>query len=124
MSIRLKIFLVLWALLLPACVSTGTNINDRRLVSRIVVDQSTQSEVTALLGLPAKVVYGKGGEETWQYFQLTEVPRATNYVPVVKAFTEGFDWQTQKLVITFNQEGIVKHLERQQQPAGRDPIPY
>jgi hypothetical protein len=124
MSLPLKVLLVLSALLLAACVSTGTKINDRSLTSKIVVDQSTRSDVAALLGLPEKVSYGNAGEEAWQYFQVTEVPQAGVYVPLVRAFADGFDWRTRRLVITFDKQGVVKSLERQEQSAGKESVPY
>ena len=124
MSRRLTVFCLLGALLLPACVTTGSKINDRSLTSKIVADKSTSSDVVALLGLPEKVAYGKAGGVTWQYYQVTEVPRATDYLPLVRAWADGFSWQTRQLVITFDQNGLVQSLERQQQPAAPEPIPY
>jgi outer membrane protein assembly factor BamE (lipoprotein component of BamABCDE complex) len=119
-----KCWLVLAALLLPACVATGTKINDRSLTSKIVAEKSTRSDVVALLGLPERVSYGQAEEETWQYFQVTEIPKATGYLPLIRAFADGFDWQTQKLVITFDKQGVVKSLERQEQSVGKESVPY
>ena len=124
MSRPLKVLGVLGVLMVSACVSTGTKINDRSLTAKIVVDQSTRSDVVALLGLPEKVSYGKAGAEAWQYFQVTEVPKASVYVPLIRAWAEGFDWRTQRLVINFDQQGVVKSLERQGQPAGKAGVPY
>ena len=124
MSPPLKVLLVLGVLMSSACVSTGTKINDRSLTSKIVVDRSTRSEVAALLGLPERVSYGKAGEEAWQYFQVTEVPQARVYVPLVRAWADGFDWRTRRLVITFDKQGVVKSLERQAQSAGKESVPY
>jgi hypothetical protein len=124
MSLRPIIFSLLGALLLPACVSTGSQINDRSLTSKILVDQSTNSDVAALLGLPEKVTYDEAGGVTWQYFQITKVPKITGYLPLVRAWADGFDWQAQELVIHFDPNGVVKSLERQRQPAGTEPILY
>jgi outer membrane protein assembly factor BamE (lipoprotein component of BamABCDE complex) len=124
MSTPLKVLLVLGVLMVSACVSTGTKINDRSLTSKIVVDQSTRSDVVTLLGLPEKVSYGSAGEEAWHYFRVTEVPKASVYVPLIRAWADGFDWQTQRLVINFDKMGLVKSLERQAQPAGKEGVPY
>jgi outer membrane protein assembly factor BamE (lipoprotein component of BamABCDE complex) len=124
MSRYRKIFVVLGALLCAACLSTGTKINDSSLTAGIVVDQSRQSDVMALLGLPAKVAYGQGGVETWQYFRVTEIPPATVYLPLVRAYADGFAWHTRSLVLTFDKQGVLKTVQRQEQPPGTAGVPY
>jgi len=103
---------ILWALILPACFSTGSKINDPSLTSKILVHHSSKSEVVALLGLPERVSCGQDGGEAWQYYHITEVPNATAYIPLVRAFADGFDWHTRQLVTTFDKNEVVKHLER------------
>jgi outer membrane protein assembly factor BamE (lipoprotein component of BamABCDE complex) len=124
MSRYRKILVVLGALLGAACLSTGTKINDPRLTAGIVVDQSRRSDVVALLGLPEKVAYGQGGVETWQYFQVTQIPQATVYLPLVRAYADGFAWHTRSLVLTFDKQGVVKTVARVEEPPGTTGVPY
>ena len=39
--------------------------------------KSTKAEVTARLGFPALVTYGRKGAETWDYYYVTEYPQAS-----------------------------------------------
>jgi hypothetical protein len=119
-----KIFVLLAGLLCAACLSTGTKIGDPSLTARIVVDQSRRSDVVALLGPPEKVAYGQGGVETWQYFQVTKIPQATVYLPLVRAYADGFAWHTRSLVLTFDRQGLVKTVARVEEPPGTADVPY
>jgi outer membrane protein assembly factor BamE (lipoprotein component of BamABCDE complex) len=111
---RVSWCLVIGALtLFSACISTGTKaINDPALMAKIEIGKSTKAEVTDLLGFPEAAAYPRS-QEVWQYSYQTIDPKPYNYLPIIK-IVNGFDQETRLLTITFNQEGIVQKIERQQ----------
>ncbi len=123
MSLRIESLLVLLVLLLPACVTTGSNVGDQAITSQIEVEKSNKSEVIGLLGLPERVSYEKPGGETWEYLQITTVPQLPNYVPLIRAYAGGYANHAQELLVTFNQAGVVTGLGRRR-AAVPGPVPY
>ena len=83
--------LVFFALLaVSACVSTGAReITQPDTLGRLETGKSTKAEVTALLGFPVLVSYGRKGEETWDYYYVTEYPQAVDFVPVTNCPVAG-----------------------------------
>lgn len=115
----LKLLAVALLLVSSACVSTGTKaIKDAEVVSKIEVGKSTRSDVVALLGYPIAATYKEKGarEVTWHYYYATAYPNATAFVPGLKAVTPGLSETTRMLSVTFNPDGTVKNLEREQIP--------
>jgi outer membrane protein assembly factor BamE (lipoprotein component of BamABCDE complex) len=121
-----KILLLLCSLLpAPACVSTGVPaITDSGLTSKLEADKSTKAEVTALLGFPAIVTYGDQGRETWNYYYVTEYPKATDFIPGVNAAVHGFPQDTRMLTITFDRRGVAQDLQRRQVAGTAAVFPY
>ena len=65
------------------CVATGSlEITEAGRTAGIEAGKSTQAEVSALLGFPAIVTYGEKGQETWNYYYVTEYPTTTDFIPV------------------------------------------
>jgi outer membrane protein assembly factor BamE (lipoprotein component of BamABCDE complex) len=112
LRLALRGLAILGLLLGGGCFSTGTRaIADQELISRIEVGKSTRKDLTALLGPPLTAAY-PGKEEIWNYYYRVDVPLAPNYIFFVKIFKDGVAQKTQILRVTFNQEGIVKNIER------------
>ena len=77
------------------CVATGSQkITEPGRTAGIEAGKSTQAEVSALLGFPAIVTYGEKGQETWNYYYVTEYPTATDFIPVVDAVVSGLQQNT------------------------------
>ena len=124
MSLRLSCFLISCALLLPACVTTAANITDPSRTAKIEADKSTKSDVIALLGLPARVSRGDSGQEAWKYLRVTEIPKAASYLPLIRAFADGFEVEARGLRLTFDQNDVVKNLEPIPPQVVKEPVPY
>ena len=122
----LKIFAVFLALMLaPACVSTGAReITHTESTGRLETGKSAKAEVTALLGFPAIVTYGQKGEETWDYYYVTEYPTAIDFVPVVNALTPGFNQTTRGLTVSFNRQGVLQNLQLSRTSGQAEVYPY
>lgn len=112
-------------LLVYGCVSTGVReINDPTLTARIEAGKSTQAEVTALLGFPTRVTYGQKGQETWEYYYLTEYPHLPQFIPVVDAFVPGLYQCTRVLTLSFDRQGVVQNLQPGQTTGLAEVWPY
>lgn len=97
---------------LYACVSTGAReITRPATTDQLEATRSTKVEVTALLGFPAIVTYGQKGEETWDYYYVTEYPTPIDFVPVVNALAPGFNQTTRGLTVSFDRQGVVQNLQ-------------
>jgi outer membrane protein assembly factor BamE (lipoprotein component of BamABCDE complex) len=119
MSTWLKLLSLAVLLTVSACVSAGDRaINDDGVVSQIQVGKSTQADVTALLGYPLRASYGQRGGVIWYYTAVTMAPAATDFVPVVKAFTPVLPETVRHLAVTFNRDGTVENLDSAPIPQG------
>ena len=107
------------------CVATGSQeITEAGRTAGIEAGKSTQAEVSALLGFPAIVTYGEKGRETWNYYQVTEYPTATDLIPVVNAVVAGFQQNTKVLTVTFDRQGVAQNLQRSQATGNPEVYPY
>ncbi len=106
-------FLLLFALLLAsACVSTGVkDISKPAPPARLEAKKSSQADVIALLGQPVIVTYGDQGQETWNYYYVTEYPQLLDFIPVVNAASPGSQQQSRVLTITFDRGGVAQDLQ-------------
>lgn len=122
----LSISLVFLALLaVSACVSTGAKeIAQADTVGRLESGKSTKAEVSALLGFPVLVTYGRKGEETWDYYYVTEYPPAVAFVPVVAALSPGFNQTTRVLTVSFDRQGLVQNLQKSRTTGKAEIYPY
>lgn len=112
-------------LAVSACVSTGTReITKPGAIARLEAGKSTKAEVTAQLGFPAIVAYGPKGEETWNYYYVTEYPRAVDFVPVVVALADGFKQTTRMLTISFDRQGVLQNLQPARVAGKAEVFPY
>src|SRR5271157_4184137 len=107
----LNLVLVCFALLaVSACVSTGAReITQPATLGRLETGKSTKAEVTALLGFPVLVTYARKGEETWNYYYVTEYPQAVDFVPVMNSLSPGFKQTTRMLTVSFDRQGLVQN---------------
>ena len=121
-----KVFPLFFVLMLGyGCVATGSQgITAAGRTAGIEAGKSTQAEVSALLGFPASVTYGEKGHETWNYYQVTEYPTATDFIPVVNSMASGFQQNTRVLTVTFDRQGVARNLQRSQVAGNPEVYPY
>jgi outer membrane protein assembly factor BamE (lipoprotein component of BamABCDE complex) len=107
------------------CVATGSHeITEPGRTAGIEAGKSTQAEVSALLGFPAIVSYGEKGQETWNYYYVTEYPTATDFIPVVDAVVSGLRQNTRELTVTFDRQGVTRDLQGHQATGNPEVYPY
>lgn len=112
-------------LAVSACVSTGAReITEPERTAGLEADKSTKAEVTARLGFSAIVTYGHKGEETWDYYYVTEYPGAVDFVPLVVALADGFNQTTRVLTIGFDPQGVVQNLQPGRTAGKAEIFPY
>ena len=126
MTMWFKVFPLFFVLMLGyGCVSTGSQeITEAGRTAKIEAGKATQAEVSALLGFPAIVTYGEKGQETWNYYYVTEYPTATDFIPVVNAVTSGFQQNTKVLTVIFDRQGVARNLQRSQMAGNPEVYPY
>ncbi len=118
--------MVFFALLtVSACVSTGAReITHSDTTGKLETGKSTRAEVTALLGFPALVTYGRQGAETWDYYYVTEYPQAVDFVPMAVALAPGFNQTTRVLTVSFDRQGLVQNLQKSRTTGKAEIYPY
>jgi hypothetical protein len=121
-----KVFPLFCVLMLGSgCVATGSQeITEAGRTAGIEAGKATQAEVSALLGFPAIVTYGEKGQETWNYYYVTEYPTATDFIPLVNAMASGFRQNTKELTVTFDRQGVAQNLQRSQVTSNPEIYPY
>ncbi|MCX5891048.1 MAG: outer membrane protein assembly factor BamE [Deltaproteobacteria bacterium] len=126
MTTWFKVFTLFFVLLLSyGCVATGSQkINAAGRTAGIEAGKATQAEVSALLGFPAIVTYGEKGQETWNYYYVTEYPTATDFIPVVNGVVAGFQQNTKVLTLTFDRQGVARNLQRSEATGNPEVYPY
>ena len=116
--------LVAW-LAVSACVSTGAmEITEPQRTGGLEAGKSTKAEVSARLGFPAIITYGQKGEETWDYYYVTEYPGAADFVPLAVALANGFNQTTRVLTVSFNRQGLVQNLQPGRTAGKAEVFPY
>ncbi len=126
MTMWLRVLPVFFAaMLLSGCVSTGSReIADPGITGKIETDKTTQAEVSAWLGYPAIVVYGEKGQETWNYYYVTEYPTVPDFIPLLDAAVSGLRQHTRELTVTFDRQGVARDLQRRQVACNPEVYPY
>ena len=79
---------VLVLLVLSACTSTGTKV-DQEILSTFVKGKTTYSEVVQRLGKPDQSITNDDGTTAIVYTHKQSVEKAANYIPFVGGFIEG-----------------------------------
>lgn len=106
-----KMFFVTALLLcLAACASTGNKelgkVNTADLSSFLVKGRTTKLDVERKFGQPSNVDF-VGSNEKWEYIHTKSSQKATNFIPVVNWFTQGTNDDTKKLVVLFDNKGVL-----------------
>lgn len=78
---------------------------DTDAASHIQVGQTTEAEVISLLGQPLKVQENADGSKVYTYLYVRSEARS-------KVFHSRIHTTGDKLIITFNRQGVVQNLER------------
>jgi outer membrane protein assembly factor BamE (lipoprotein component of BamABCDE complex) len=108
-----------------SCVSTGVKEAAKpELTSRLETGKSTKAEVAALLGDPAIVTYGAQGDETWNYYYVTEFPAPGDFIPVLDALGPFFYQNTRVLTFAYNRKGVLQKLQRTRLTGSAEVYPY
>jgi outer membrane protein assembly factor BamE (lipoprotein component of BamABCDE complex) len=110
---------VLLALAVSACTAnyepqeisrTGrVAIFDDSYIAQIVEGRSTRDDVRSLLGIPTDVAFGPDGTEIWTYEASVTRSRGAS-VRFGTAYGGGSDSDLRRLLVLFDQRGIVKRV--------------
>ena len=102
-----KILVVIIALVLHGCSSTGTQVRQEQL-SEFSRGKTSYQEVIAKLGEPDKVTINPDGGREITYISTRTQPRAASFIPLIGNFVEGKDKATNTAVFKFNKRAILE----------------
>jgi len=102
-----KFAVVLAALALSACASTGVRVTDDQ-ISQFKEGQTTKQEVVAVLGQPTMTMRNADGTTMVMYTYAEARTRASAFIPIVGAFAGGMDTRSNSVVLTFDQQGVLQ----------------
>lgn len=100
---------LLLCLVCGACATYGNKaIEDQSKVAQVQVG-STQEEVRAAIGDPAKIDF-TGDQEVWTYTLTRAQVRAASFIPIVGIFAGGMDATGKNLTVLFDKSGKVAKI--------------
>ena len=95
------------ALAVGGCASTGVRVTDDQ-VAQFKEGQTTQQEVIAALGQPTTTMRNSDGTTMIMYTYAEARTRASTFIPIVGIFAGGVDSRSSNVMLTFDQDGILK----------------
>ena len=105
---QILVFILLIGFFFVGCATVGRKI-DFSKVDEIKIDKTTQSQVISYLGSPDTITRQKG-QTIYMYQYVNVSSRPENFIPIIGSLVGGMDTQSQMVMITFNQDGIVKDV--------------
>ena len=103
------ILIVTLLLLVAGCASSGRKM-DMSKMQDIRKGETTRAELTQWFGSPQYVGLDAEGRSTAQWMYVHVANQGQNFIPVVGAFTMGFDQQMQQLIVTFDENNVVHNF--------------
>lgn len=91
---------------LSACMTTGTKV-DQDTVSKFVKGKTTYDEVVQKLGKPNQSTIDSNGGRTISYMYAHAEANASNFIPIVGAFTGGASSEHTTVSLQFNKRNIL-----------------
>lgn len=102
-----KLSAVLVALLLSACASSGVRVTDDQM-SQFKEGQTTKQDVITALGQPTTTMRNADGTTVLMYTYAEARTRGSTFIPIVGAFVGGVDTRSNNVMLTFDQQGVLK----------------
>lgn len=99
-------WIIFCALVLPGCVSSGTQVADSAL-TQFESGRTTEAQVVHALGMP-QAVSEQGGERYLTYAGAHAQAKAANFIPIVGLFAGGASVQSSAVVFHFNAAGVLQ----------------
>lgn len=95
------------ALMLTACASSGVRVTDEQM-SQFKEGQTTQQDVITALGQPTTTMRNADGTTVLMYTYAEARTRGSTFIPIVGAFVGGVDTRSNNVMLTFDQQGVLK----------------
>jgi outer membrane protein assembly factor BamE (lipoprotein component of BamABCDE complex) len=102
-----KIAAIVAALILAGCASSGVRVTDEQM-SKFHEGQTTKQEVIAALGQPTTTMRNADGTTMLMYTYAEARTRGSTFIPIVGAFVGGVDTRSNNVMLTFDQQGVLK----------------
>lgn len=102
-----KIAAIVAALILAGCASSGVRVTDEQM-AQFHEGQTTKQEVIAALGQPTTTMRNADGTTLLMYTYSEARTRGSTFIPIVGAFVGGVDTRSNNVMLTFDQQGVLK----------------
>lgn len=102
-----KLAAIVVALTLAGCASSGVRITDEQM-SQFKEGQTTQQDVITALGQPTTTMRNADGTTVLMYTYAEARTRGSTFIPIVGAFVGGVDTRSNNVMLTFDQQGVLK----------------
>jgi outer membrane protein assembly factor BamE (lipoprotein component of BamABCDE complex) len=102
-----KLAAIAAALTLAGCASSGVRITDEQM-SQFKEGQTTQQDVITALGQPTTTMRNADGTTVLMYTYAEARTRGSTFIPIVGAFVGGVDTRSNNVMLTFDQQGVLK----------------
>lgn len=102
-----KIILISLAVMVAACVSSGTKVTQQQAAA-FEVGKTTEAQVVAALGAPNQTSTLSDGTRLDIYMHIDAHANAASYIPVVGLFAGGAKGTNDMATFTFTSAGVLK----------------
>lgn len=109
-----RVCLVTWlsSALLCGCASVGNesiaDATPESVSGQLIKGRSTQAQVRAIYGDPAKTTFTDSGNEIWEYDFSRMHSKPTNFIPYVSLIHSGAEGDKKSLVVFFDRSKVVQ----------------
>jgi outer membrane protein assembly factor BamE (lipoprotein component of BamABCDE complex) len=101
-----KLTLLLFCLLLAACVSAGVEVTQNQVAS-LQKGVTTYSDVVARFGKPTSVMLRSDGSKIVSYVYVHSQARPQSFIPIIGPFVGGADAKSNAATLVFDNNGIL-----------------
>ena len=117
MKATANILVLVAAVVLSACVSSGVKVEERQLAS-FQKGQTTYGQVVSQLGAPNASTLMPDGRRMIVYSFVQAQARPESFIPIVGAFVGGADSRSNVVSLTFTRDGVLESFSSSQAQFG------
>lgn len=104
---RISIIAIGLVVVLSGCAASGVQVKEEQLAA-FEKGKTTMQEVVAALGAPTGNTLMPDGSRMISYTYAQAQARPATFIPIVGAFVGGVDARSNSVMLTFDQQGILK----------------
>ena len=107
----------LLAVSLSGCMSSGVKVDESK-VAEFKRGETTYPDVLKVLGRPTQSTFMPDGSHMIMYSYMSAQARPESFIPIVGAFVGGADSENSTVMLTFDENGVLKNTMSSQGGTG------